>query len=54
VGKLHKDELYNLYHSLNIFWVIKSRRMRWAGHEAHMGRGEVQVLVEKPEGKEPL
>ena len=34
-------------------WVIKSRRMRWAGHVAHMGerRGVCRVLVGKPEGK---
>ena len=36
--------------------VIKSRRMRWAGHMARMeeGRGVHKVLVEKPEGKRPL
>ena len=36
--------------------VIKSRRMRWAGHVAHMGeeRGVYRVLVGKPEGKRPL
>jgi hypothetical protein len=39
--KLHNDELHNLYSSLNIVRVIKSRRMRWAGHAACMGRGEV-------------
>jgi len=37
-------------------WVIKSRRMRWAEHVAHMGeeRGVYWVLVGKPEGKRPL
>jgi hypothetical protein len=35
------DELYDLYSSPNIVRVIKSRRMRWAGHVARMGRGEV-------------
>jgi hypothetical protein len=35
--KLHNDELHNLYSSLNIVRVIKSRRMRWAC----MGEGEV-------------
>ena len=37
-------------------WVIKSRRVRWAGHEACMGerRGIYRVLVGKPEGKRPL
>jgi hypothetical protein len=33
--RLHKKELYGLYHSLNI-QVIKSRRMRWAGYVARM------------------
>jgi len=35
--KLNKDELHSLYSSPNIFRVIKSRRMRWAGHVARMG-----------------
>jgi hypothetical protein len=39
--KLHNDELHSLYSSLNIVRVIKSRRMRWAGHVARMGEGEV-------------
>jgi hypothetical protein len=39
--KLHNDELHNLYSTPNMFKVIKSRRMRWAGHVARMGRGEV-------------
>jgi hypothetical protein len=34
--------------------VIKSRRMRWVGHVARMGRGVYRVLVGKPEGKRPL
>jgi len=40
----------------NIFGVIKSRRMTWAGHVVCMGerRGVHRVLVEKPEGKRPL
>jgi hypothetical protein len=37
--KLHNDELHSLYSSLNVVRVIKSRRMRWAGHVARMGRG---------------
>jgi hypothetical protein len=37
--ELHNDELHNLYSSLNIVTVIKSRRMRWAGHVARMGEG---------------
>jgi len=35
--RLHKEELNDLYSSPNIVRVIKSRRMRWAGHMAHMG-----------------
>jgi len=35
--KLHNEELNDLYCSQNIVWVIKSRRMRWAGHVARMG-----------------
>ena len=38
--KLHNEELSNLYSLPNIVRVVKSRRMRWAGHVAHMGRGE--------------
>jgi hypothetical protein len=54
--KLHDDELHSLYSSPNIVRVIKSRRMRWAGHVARMreGRGVYRVLVGKPEGKRPL
>jgi hypothetical protein len=39
--KLRNDELHSLYFLPNIVRVIKSRRMRWAGHVAGMGRGEV-------------
>jgi hypothetical protein len=54
--KLHNDELTTLYSSLNIVKVIKSRRVRWAGHVARMGegRGVYRVLVGRPEGKRPL
>jgi hypothetical protein len=38
--KLYNDELNDLYSSPNIVRVIKSKRMRWAGHVARMGRGE--------------
>jgi len=46
----------DLYFSPNIVRVIKSKRMRWAGHVARMGerRGVYGVLVGKPEGKRPL
>jgi len=48
--------LNDLYSSPNIVRVIKSRRIRWAGHVARMGeeRGAYRVLVRKPEGKRPL
>ena len=39
--KLHNEELSDLYSLHNIVRVVKSRRMRWAGHVARMGRGEV-------------
>ena len=54
--KLHNEELNDLYCSPNIVRVIKSRRMRWAGHVARIGerRGVYRVLVGKPEGKKQL
>ena len=54
--KLHNEELRDLYSLPNIVRVVKSRRMRWAGHVAHMGegRGVHRVLVGKPEEKIPL
>ena len=51
--KLHIEKLYDLYSALNIIWVRKSRRKRWAGHVAHMG-GTCRVLVGRSEGKKPL
>jgi hypothetical protein len=53
---LHNDELHGLYSLPIIFRVIKSRRMRWAGHVACMGEGRsvYSVLVGRPEGKRPL
>jgi len=55
-SKLHSEELNDLYSLPNIERVVKSRRMRWAGHVARMGevRGVHRVLVGKPEGKRPL
>jgi hypothetical protein len=55
-SKLHNDELHSLYSSPNIVRVIKSRRMRWAGHVAHMGEGRdvYRILVVRPEVKRPL
>jgi hypothetical protein len=54
--RLHNKELNDLYSSPNIIWVIKSRRMRWAGHVARMGagRGAYRILVGRPEGRRPL
>ena len=52
--KLHNEELNDLYSSPNIVRVIKSRRMRWAGHVARMGEemGMYRVLVGETGGKE--
>jgi hypothetical protein len=54
--KLQNEELNNLCSSPNTVWVIKSRRIRWAVHVAHMGEkgGICRVLAGKPEGKRPL
>jgi hypothetical protein len=54
--KLHNEELNDLYSPPNIIRVIKSRRMRWAGHVARTGesKGVYRVLVGKPEKKRPL
>ena len=54
--KLHNVEFNDLYSSPNIFWVIKSRRIRWAVHVNRMGerKSVYRVLVGKPEGKSPF
>ena len=55
--KLHNEELNVLCSPPNTIWVIKSRRMRWAGHVARMGdrrRRTYRILVGKPEGKRSL
>jgi len=54
--RLRNEELNYLCSSPNIVRVIKSRKMRWAGHVARMGqrRGVYRVLVGKPEGRRPL
>ena len=54
--KLHDEELNDLYSSPYIDRVIKSRRMKWAGHVAHMGerRGVYRVVVGKFEGRRPI
>jgi hypothetical protein len=50
--KLHKEELHDLYSTPSIVRVMKSGRLRWAGHVARMAeeRGVYRVLVGKPEG----
>jgi hypothetical protein len=55
-NELHNEELKDLYSSTNIVRVMKSRRIRWAGHVAHMEerRGVYRVLVWKPDRKRPL
>jgi hypothetical protein len=54
--KLHNEELNDLHPSPTIVWVMKSSKMRWAGHVVRMGeeRGVYRVWVGKPEGKRPL
>jgi len=54
--ELHNEELHNLCASLNIITVIKSRRIRWAGKVARMGKDEecIKMLVGIYEGKRPL
>jgi len=41
--KMRNEGLNHLYSSKNIIWVIKSRRIRWAGHVAHRGREETCI-----------
>ena len=54
--KLHNEELHSLYRSPNIVRVIKSSRLRWAGHLTRMeeGRSAFKILTGKPTGKRPL
>jgi hypothetical protein len=54
--KLHNEEIDALYSSSSIIRMIKSRRMRWAGHVARMGEkmNAYGLSVGKPEGKRPL
>jgi hypothetical protein len=42
-SRLHNKEVYALYSSPNIIRVIKSRRLRWAGHVARMGRADMHT-----------
>jgi hypothetical protein len=54
--RLHNEKLHDLYSSPTIIRVIKSRRMKWAGHVACMGEGRCayRVLVGRPEGRRPF
>jgi hypothetical protein len=54
--KLHNEELQNLYSSPSKIRMIKSRRMRWAGHVARISgkRNAYTILMGKPQGKRPL
>ena len=54
--KLHNEELNDLFCSPNIFRVMESRRMRWAGYVERPGgkRGIYKFLVGKPEGRRSL
>jgi hypothetical protein len=54
-GKLHSEELSNLYFSANIIRVLVSRRVKWAGHVAYMGdMSNAKILVNKYEVGRPL
>jgi hypothetical protein len=54
--RLHNKELYDMYSSVNFIRVIKSRRMKWAGHVARMGErtGAYRVIVRKAEDSTTL
>jgi len=54
--RLHYEELYGLYDSRDVVRIMKSRRLRWAGHVARMGekRRLYSILVGKQNGKRPL
>jgi hypothetical protein len=54
--KLHNEELHNVYATPSIIRMIKSRRIKWAGHVARMGerRNAYKILVGKPEGRRLL
>jgi hypothetical protein len=54
--KLHNEEVHNPYSSPRIIRLIKSRRIKWAGHVEHMGkkRNACRILVGKPGGERPL
>ena len=53
---LHNEELHSLYPSPSIVRVIKSRRLRWAGHIVRMEecKSAFNILTREPTGKRPL
>jgi hypothetical protein len=54
--KLYNEELHDFYSSPNIIRMIKSRKVRWAGHVARMGekKNAYRISVAKPERKRPV
>jgi hypothetical protein len=54
--KVHNEELHDLYSSPSTIRIIKSKRMRWVGHQTQLGqkRNVYTLLVGKPEGKRLL
>ena len=54
--RLHNEELHGLYDSPDVVKIMKSRRLRWAGHVARMGekRRLYSILVGRPDGRRPL
>ena len=49
--KLHNEELRDIYSLHNIVQVVKSRRMRWVGHVAHMGEGRGERCAQGSSGE---
>jgi hypothetical protein len=54
--KLHNEGLHNVYSPPSIIKMVKSRRMRWAGHILRMGekRNVYRILLRKPDRRRPL
>ena len=54
--RLHNGEIHDLYGKPDIIKIVKSRKLRWAGHVTRMEneRGAWKLLVGKPEGKRPV
>jgi hypothetical protein len=54
--RLRNEELYDLYCSTYVIWVIRSRKIRWMGHVARLGdtRCANRVLVGRPKGRRPF